>query len=52
MVSQGKKSHFSSLEETITWNKKIAYQKEGKSKWEEGKFGLSREKELKLMGLS
>lgn len=46
------KSHFSSLEETIAWNKKIAGQKEGKSKWEAGKFGLSREKELKLMGLS
>ena len=45
------KSHFLSMQETLAWNEKIADQKEGKSKWEAGKFGLSREKELNLMGL-
>lgn len=45
------KSHYQSLEETVAWNAEISDWKEGKSKWGDGKWGLSRERELELMGI-
>ncbi|MEL6969313.1 MAG: NAD-dependent epimerase/dehydratase family protein [Bacteroidota bacterium] len=43
--------HYSSLQSTCAWNEKITEWKNGKSKWEAGKLGLSREKETEIMKL-
>lgn len=43
--------HYSSLQITCAWNEKIREWKDGKSKWEVGKLGLKREKEVEIMNV-
>ncbi len=41
--------HYQSLEDTVKWNQEIEHWTHGKSKWEAGRLGLSREKETEML---